>query len=79
MSEKDMFALNALAASADGSDKWKNLEEKMKSQYKIEPHIDYRTVIGVNGPLVILDNCKFPKYSEIVNIRLADGTVRRGW
>ena len=32
----------------------------------------------MNGPLVILDNVKFPKYSEIVNLRLADGTVRSG-
>ena len=32
----------------------------------------------VNGPLVILDNVKFAKYSEIVNLTLADGTVRKG-
>ena len=40
--------------------------------------IAYRTVSGVNGPLVILDDVKFPKYAEIVNLRLADGTVRSG-
>ncbi len=39
---------------------------------------EYRTVSAVNGPLVILDNVKFPKFSEIVNLRLADGTVRSG-
>lgn len=33
---------------------------------------------AVNGPLVILDNVKFPKFSEIVNLRLPDGTVRSG-
>ena len=33
---------------------------------------------AVNGPLVILDNVKFPRFSEIVNLRLADGTVRSG-
>lgn len=38
----------------------------------------YRTVSGVNGPLVILDDVKFPKYAEIVNLRLADGTIRSG-
>ena len=38
----------------------------------------YRTVTAVNGPLVVLDNVKFPKFSEIVNLRLSDGTVRSG-
>lgn len=33
---------------------------------------------GVNGPLVILDDVKFPKYAEIVNLRLSDGTIRSG-
>ncbi|KNC52343.1 V-type proton ATPase subunit B 1 [Thecamonas trahens ATCC 50062] len=46
--------------------------------YQVEPRLDYRTVTEVNGPLVILDNVKFPKYAEIVNVTLADGTVRRG-
>ncbi|KAF5955914.1 hypothetical protein HYC85_008770 [Camellia sinensis] len=57
--------------------------------------MEYRTVSGVAGPLVILDkvkdnivfswagiilswNVKGPKYQEIVNIRLGDGTTRRG-
>lgn len=38
----------------------------------------YKTVSGVNGPLVILDDVKFPKYAEIVQLRLADGTIRSG-
>jgi V-type H+-transporting ATPase subunit B len=46
--------------------------------YSVNPRMDYRTVIGVNGPLVILDNVKFPKYAEIVNITLANGTKRKG-
>lgn len=33
---------------------------------------------GVNGPLVILDDVKFPKYNEIVQLRLADGSARSG-
>lgn len=33
---------------------------------------------GVNGPLVVLDHVKRPKYSEIVNLTLADGSQRRG-
>lgn len=38
----------------------------------------YKTVVGVNGPLVILDNVKFPKFAEIVNLTLPDGTSRSG-
>nr|CDS17985.1 vacuolar ATP synthase subunit b [Echinococcus granulosus] len=37
-----------------------------------------KTVSGVNGPLVILDDVKFPKYAEIVRLTLADGSVRSG-
>ncbi len=29
--------------------------------YNIAPRADYRTVCKVDGPLVILDNVKFPK------------------
>ena len=46
--------------------------------YSISPRIDYRTVVKVDGPLVILDNVKFPKFAEIVNVCLSDGTVRKG-
>ncbi|KAG4992572.1 hypothetical protein JHK87_026029 [Glycine soja] len=52
----------------------------------LEIGMEYRTVSGVAGPLVILDKVKFyadqlhqgPKFQEIVNIRLGDGTTRRG-
>lgn len=40
--------------------------------------VAYKTVSGVNGPLVILDEVKFPKYAEIVQLRLADGSLRSG-
>ena len=46
--------------------------------YNIAPRVDYRTVVKVDGPLVVLDNVKFPKYAEIVNVVLGDGTVRKG-
>lgn len=36
------------------------------------------TIAGVNGPLVILDNVKLPKFAEIVNLTLGDGSVRSG-
>ncbi|ODM90358.1 V-type proton ATPase subunit B [Orchesella cincta] len=46
--------------------------------YVSQPRLCYKTVSGVNGPLVILDNVKFPKYAEIVELHLADGTSRTG-
>eukprot|EP01068_Selenidium_serpulae_P006084 Selendium_serpulae@DN4286_c0_g1_i19.p1 len=46
--------------------------------YSVKPRLDYWTVSGVQGPLVILDNVKFPKYAEIVTIHLGDGTKRDG-
>ena len=33
---------------------------------------------AVNGPLVILDHVKFPKFAEIVELTLSDGRVRKG-
>ncbi|KAK9944200.1 hypothetical protein M0R45_009778 [Rubus argutus] len=44
----------------------------------LEVGMEYRTVSGVAGPLVILEKVKGPKFQEIVNIRLGDGTIRRG-
>ncbi|XP_032326649.1 V-type proton ATPase subunit B, brain isoform [Camelus ferus] len=46
--------------------------------YLSQPRLTYRTVSGVNGPLVILDHVKFPRYSEIVQLTLPDGTKRSG-
>lgn len=56
-------AINAKAATRD---------------YFVKPRVDYRTVKGVEGPLVILENVKFPRYAEIVTITLGDGTTRDG-
>ena len=39
---------------------------------------EYRTVSGVSGPLVVVELVKKPKYAEIVNVRLGDGSTRRG-
>ncbi|CAD6199782.1 unnamed protein product [Caenorhabditis auriculariae] len=46
--------------------------------YSTKPRLIYQTVHGVNGPLVILTDVKFPQYNEIVKITLADGTKRSG-
>merc|ERR1712086_942731 len=48
------------------------------STFQVKPRIDYRTIVGVEGPLVIMENVKFPTYGEIVNVSLADGSVRQG-
>ncbi|KAI9839510.1 MAG: Vacuolar ATP synthase subunit B [Sarea resinae] len=44
----------------------------------VHPRIRYNTIGGVNGPLVILDNVKFPRYNEIVSLTLPDGSERSG-
>ncbi|KAF8056378.1 V-type proton ATPase subunit B 1 [Scenedesmus sp. PABB004] len=46
--------------------------------YICEPHIEYRTISGVAGPLVVAEGVKKPMYAEIVEVKLGDGTVRRG-
>lgn len=46
--------------------------------YQVEPRLEYRTIAGVQGPLVILENVKSPRFSEIVNITLGDGETRVG-
>ncbi|CAI5935185.1 unnamed protein product [Closterium sp. NIES-64] len=57
------------------------VQEHLKAlsrDYVCEPFLEYRTVSGVAGPLVILEKVKGPKFQEIVNLRLADGEIRRG-
>lgn len=54
-----------------------NVKAAMRD-YNVTPRVDYRTVLDVEGPLVVLDNVKFPKYAEIVNVRLGDGQLRKG-
>lgn len=63
MSDRELFELNSRAAVQN---------------YDVEPRLDYRTVSAINGPLVILDNVKFPSYNEIVSLTLPDGSQRGG-
>ncbi|KAL0480189.1 V-ATPase subunit B [Acrasis kona] len=63
---------------ADKLQSFKINSEAATEVYAVNPRMEYRTVVGVNGPLVILDNVKFPKYSEIVNITLPKGGKRKG-
>ncbi|KAH7273787.1 P-loop containing nucleoside triphosphate hydrolase protein [Fusarium solani] len=53
-------------------------DPRVSSSYSVVPRIRYNTVGGVNGPLVILENVKFPRYNEIVTLTLPDGTERSG-
>ena len=53
-------------------------KQAIATNFNIAPIVDYRTVLDVEGPLVVLDNVKFPKYAEIVNVRLGNGTIRKG-
>jgi len=63
---------------ADKQQSFKVNAQAATDAYSVNPRMEYRTVVGVNGPLVILDNVKFPKYSEIVNITLPKGGKRKG-
>jgi len=57
------------------------MEQHVKAvttNYNITPRVDYRTVLDVEGPLVVLDHVKFPRYAEIVNVKLGDGSSRKG-
>ncbi|KAE9375924.1 V-type ATPase [Stipitochalara longipes BDJ] len=53
-------------------------DPRESSSYSVTPRIRYNTIGGVNGPLVILENVKFPRYNEIVTLTLPDGTERSG-
>jgi V-type H+-transporting ATPase subunit B len=50
----------------------------MASKFQVQPRVEYKTISGVEGPLVILENVKFPTFGEIVNVTLANGSVRQG-
>ncbi|KAF7221504.1 brain isoform-like [Nothobranchius furzeri] len=64
--------INGLAAAA------RTHTQAVTRNYISQPRLTYSTVSGVNGPLVILDNVKFPRYAEIVHLTLPDGTRRSG-
>eukprot|EP01090_Pellita_catalonica_P007416 TRINITY_DN18001_c0_g1_i1.p1 TRINITY_DN18001_c0_g1~~TRINITY_DN18001_c0_g1_i1.p1 ORF type:complete len:514 (+),score=95.94 TRINITY_DN18001_c0_g1_i1:145-1686(+) len=54
------------------------LKDATREQVHVYPRLDYRTVTAVNGPLVILEQIKCPKYAEIVTLTLSDGKQRQG-
>mmetsp|Transcript_31336 Transcript_31336/g.43467 ORF Transcript_31336/g.43467 Transcript_31336/m.43467 type:complete len:488 (-) Transcript_31336:271-1734(-) len=52
--------------------------DAVQRDYVCEPNLEYRTVAGVSGPLVVLEKVRNAKFAEIVNLTLGDGTQRRG-
>eukprot|EP01052_Picozoa_sp_SAG31_P001395 SAG31_NODE_47_length_30979_cov_41.708841_29_plen_89_part_00 len=54
------------------------MEPEVEEKYSVNPRLEYKTVKAVNGPLVILDDVKFPKFAEIVELTLGDGKKRKG-
>jgi V-type H+-transporting ATPase subunit B len=63
MSAHDTFFTNASAAVRD---------------YDVNPAIEYRTIAGVQGPLVIMENIRNAMFAEIVDVTLGDGEKRTG-
>lgn len=63
LSDAELFKLNSSAAVRN---------------FAVEPRVDYRTISAINGPLVVLENVKFPSYYEIVSLTLPDGSKRGG-
>ena len=37
--------------------------------YLVKPRLEYRTLQGVNGPLVILENVRQPKFAVILRVQ----------
>merc|ERR1711934_989768 len=52
--------------------------DAVSRNYVVEPRLQYQTVKGVNGPLVILENVKNPMYAEICELTLSKGERRAG-
>ncbi|KAK4535622.1 hypothetical protein CDCA_CDCA05G1647 [Cyanidium caldarium] len=50
----------------------------MSGVHPVRPHLEYRSVQSVNGPLIVLERVRRPCYAEIVRITLGDGSKRRG-
>ncbi|XP_038602224.1 V-type proton ATPase subunit B, brain isoform [Tachyglossus aculeatus] len=74
------MALRAIRGIVNGASHEAAREQVLavSRDYLSQPRLTYKTVSGVNGPLVILDHVKFPRYAEIVHLTLPDGTKRSG-
>uniref|UniRef100_A0A8C9RVG0 V-type proton ATPase subunit B, brain isoform n=1 Tax=Scleropages formosus TaxID=113540 RepID=A0A8C9RVG0_SCLFO len=72
--------MNELSSAVSGTKSAAAREhvQAVSRDYISQPRLTYKTVSGVNGPLVILDQVKFPRYAEIVHLTLPDGTRRSG-
>ncbi|XP_065647153.1 V-type proton ATPase subunit B isoform X2 [Hydra vulgaris] len=72
------FNLTAVSNSLNSVEAAKTHSHSVVRDYISQPRLNYKTVSGVNGPLVILDQVKFPKFAEIVTLTLSDGSKRSG-
>ncbi|THH16982.1 hypothetical protein EW146_g3747 [Bondarzewia mesenterica] len=65
ISDKELAAINAAAVTRE---------------YRVQPHLDYRTVSAINGQggVFIRSAQQFASYNEIVQLTLPDGTKRGG-
>ncbi|XP_043938849.1 V-type proton ATPase subunit B, brain isoform [Protopterus annectens] len=70
-----MNEFSAVGSTAAGA---REHAQAVSRNYLTQPRLTYKTVSGVNGPLVILDQVKYPKFAEIVHLTLPDGTKRSG-
>eukprot|EP01012_Entosiphon_sulcatum_P011576 TRINITY_DN1707_c0_g1_i1.p1 TRINITY_DN1707_c0_g1~~TRINITY_DN1707_c0_g1_i1.p1 ORF type:complete len:506 (-),score=142.41 TRINITY_DN1707_c0_g1_i1:216-1661(-) len=52
--------------------------DSLRKEFHEHPHRVYQTIQAVNGPLVILDNVKGPRFAEIVELTLGNGQRRAG-
>ncbi|XP_002160955.1 V-type proton ATPase subunit B isoform X1 [Hydra vulgaris] len=72
------FNLTTVSDSLNSVEAAKTHSHSVVRDYISQPRLNYKTVSGVNGPLVILDQVKFPKFAEIVTLTLSDGSKRSG-
>ncbi|KAL7981450.1 hypothetical protein Chor_002346 [Crotalus horridus] len=70
--------VNGAVSELSGGGAMREQAAAVTRDYLSQPRLTYKTVSGVNGPLVILDQVKFPRYAEIVHLTLPDGTKRSG-
>eukprot|EP01083_Nonionella_stella_P052831 140027_1 len=73
-----MSTINKAKQESDAMKAFIENASAVLKKYTVIPRLEYRTISGVNGPLVILDHVKFPKYAEIVNLTLPNGDERQG-
>ncbi|CCD66203.1 V-type proton ATPase subunit B 2 [Caenorhabditis elegans] len=78
MTEASEINLSDIKGPIDVNTPITNHRTALIQNYSTKPKLTYQTVFGVNGPLVIVHNVKFPMFNEIVKITLPNGQIRMG-